>query len=41
MAEGRTDDAKQEVEAALKLEPANRSAQELRRQIAVKGGLKR
>ena len=41
LAEGRTDDAKQEVEAALKLEPASKAAQELRRQIAVKGGLKR
>jgi tetratricopeptide (TPR) repeat protein len=40
-AEGRTDDAKQEVEAALKLEPASKAAQELRRQIAVGGGLKR
>ena len=41
LAEGHTDDAKQEADAALKLEPANQAAQELRRQIAVRGGLKR
>ena len=41
LAEGHMDDAKQEAEAAVKLEPANPAAQELRRQIAVSGGLKR
>jgi len=35
------DEAKQNVDAALQIDPANKAALELRRQIAVKGGLKK
>jgi tetratricopeptide (TPR) repeat protein len=41
IAAGHLDEAKQNVAAALKIDPNSKAALELRRQIAVKGGLKR
>jgi uncharacterized protein HemY len=35
------EEAKQNVEAALRIDPQSKPALELRRQIAVKGGLKK
>jgi hypothetical protein len=40
LAGGKLDEAGKEAAEALKLEPANRAAQELRRQIEAREGLK-